>query len=90
MTPVRTGLLVLMLLVFSSEGVAHDHLAIDLERDSSCLICSFTDAAPLSASSSPLPLWSDSAGATAWPHALVLAPRDCLKGYLGRGPPVSR
>ena len=89
MTLVRTGLLVVMLLVFSSHGVAHDHASNDLERDSACLVCSYTDSAPLSGPASPLLIWTDPAGATAWPYALGPSPRQPARTYLARGPPVS-
>ena len=90
MMPLRTFLLLLMLLAFSSQGVAHDHLQNDLERESSCLVCSFTDGVPLATSLAQPPLWTDPAGAMAWPHVWDLGPRDCPEDCLGRGPPLSR
>jgi hypothetical protein len=85
----QVALLVLMVLLFSSQGVAHDHVSTDLERDAACLVCSYTDAGPLAASVSPLPLGAGSTNEAAWPSALDMVPRDCSKGYLSRGPPVS-
>ncbi|HEY5678535.1 MAG TPA: hypothetical protein VIS55_00550 [Pseudomonadales bacterium] len=90
MTRLRSVLLVLTLLVFSSQSIAHDHLSDDLEMDPSCLVCSYSDSVPLTGPVSLTPLWADPAGAKAWPPALGPTPRDCPKDYLSRGPPFSR